>query len=291
MNKRLFFGVLLVIYVLLIIPFVNLQKNRPIEVKLGYLPHAQVLKVISGEHRSSVAGMLVMRVLFYFGSILQKFQDNVIVSPEFLNMYRTIRSIVALDPYNMDSYYFAQSVFTWDLGRVQEVNALLEQGAKYRTWDPYIPFYLGFNYSYFLKDYTKAAEYMQSAAELSGNPLYAQLAARYFYESEQAALGLAFLETMINNARDKTVRRNYELRRDALLATLAIERARDAYRERYGAMPIDLEQLLNFGLLSAAPDDPYGGSFYLDERGRVRTTSELIQHESMSDENGNAYGD
>jgi hypothetical protein len=290
MTKRSLCGALLLAYALLVIPFAELQKSRPIEVKLGYLPHAQILKVASGEHRTTVAGMIVMRVLFYFGTVLQKFQENVIVRPEFLNMYRNIQSIVALDPYNMDSYYFAQAVFTWDLGRVREVNDLLEQGMTYRTWDPYLPFYLGFNHAYFLKDYATGARYMQVAAERSGNPLYAQLAARFFYESEQSALGLAFLDAMIKSATDKAVKRSYELRRDALLATRTIELARDAFRTRFGVLPTQPKQLVDAGLLQAIPADPYGGTFYFDEEGRVRTTSKLVEPKSMATEKDDHEG-
>lgn len=287
MTMRLLCGALLSVYALLVIPFADLQKNRPVEVKLGYLPHAQILKVASGEHRATVAGMIVMRVLFYFGTVMQKLQENVIVRPEFLNMYRNIQTIVDLDPYNMDSYYFAQAMFTWDLGRVREVNALLKQGMAYRTWDPFLPFYIGFNHAYFLKDYAAAAKYMQVAAERSGNPLYTQLAARFFYESEQSALGLAFLDTMIRTAKDKTVRRNYKMRRDALLATQILEQARDAFLTRFGTLPKKPGQLVDAGLLSVIPEDPYGGTFYFDDEGRVRTTSKLVERKS---ENGDHEG-
>ena len=122
MTRRLLCGLLMAAYSLLIIPFTDLQRNRPVEVKLGYLPHAQILKVTSGEHRTTTAGLIVMRILFYYGSVLQKLQENVIVRPEFLNLFKTVQTVVDLDPYNMDSYYFAQAVFTWDVGRVREVN-------------------------------------------------------------------------------------------------------------------------------------------------------------------------
>jgi tetratricopeptide (TPR) repeat protein len=275
MKWRLVFAVLVAAYALLIQPFTQYLQSRPVEVKLGYLPHPQVLKAASGEHRSMVSALAVVRVLFYFGTIIEKLQENVIIRPEFFNMFKTLQGAVYLDPYNMDAYYFAQAVYTWELGRVDEVNHLLEQGMAHRTWDPWIPFYLGFNYAYFLKDYSKAAIYMQRAAEISGNPLYANLAARYFYESEQPDLGLAFLETMILTAKKKTVRQTYEMRRDSLLAVMEIESALEAYRNRFGIFPSDLSRLVQAGLLPNLPADPYGGTFYLDEHGKVRTTSQF----------------
>ncbi|WP_027714747.1 hypothetical protein [Desulfuromonas sp. TF] len=276
MRWRLAFAALVVAYALLISPFTQYLKNRPVEVKLGYLPHPQLLRVASGEHRPTVAGLAVVRVLFYFGTILQKLQENVVIQPEFYNMYKTLQGAVHVDPYNMDAYYFAQAAFTWEVGRVNEVNHLLEKGVAHRTWDPWLPFYLGFNYAYFLNDYSKAASYMQHAAEISGNPLFAQLAARYFYESEQSAMGLAFLETMIRTSKDKVVRQAYELRYEALTAVTVIEGALEVFRTRFGELPSELSLLVRSGLLSELPADPYGGTFYLDEQGKVRSTSQFV---------------
>ncbi len=275
MKWRLGFAALVVVYALLLSPFTGYLEKRPVEVKLGYLPHPQVLKVASGEHRTTVAEMAVLRVLFYFGSVLQKFEENVILRPEFMNMYKMLQSSLYLDPYNMDAYYFAQASFTWDLGRIKEVNHLLKIGMEKRDWDYWIPFYLGFNYAYFLKDYVQAAGYMQRAAELSGNPLFTNLAARYFYESEQTAFGLAFLETMIEGAKDPAVKSHYAMRRDALLAMSILEEAQNMYLDQFGGGVETLQQLVTSGILEDLPVDPYGGSFYLDDHGKVRTTSKL----------------
>ena len=275
MKLRLFFCGLIISYCLLIVPFTDYLAHRPVEVKLGYLPHPQILKATSGEHRPTISEMITLRVLFYFGTILQKAQDGIFIRPEFLNMYKTLQGAVHLDPYNMDAYYFAQAAFTWELGRIHEVNHLLEIGMKSRTWDYLLPYYLGFNYAYFLKDYEKAAGYMKQAAELSGNPLFTRLAARYFFESEQSSLGLAFLETMIKNAKSEAVKKTYMQRRDALQAVVLLEGAIGRYRSRFGKDPLTLDELTKAGVLESLPEDPYGGSFYIDEAGKVRTSSKF----------------
>ena len=256
MKWRLCFAGLVVAYALLLPSFTGYLVKRPVEIKLGYLPHPQVLKAASGEHRTTVAEMAVLRVLFYFGSLLQKAQENVILRPEFMNMFKTLQSSLYLDPYNMDAYYFAQASFTWDLGRIHEVNHLLKIGMEKRDWDYWIPFYLGFNYAYFLKDYEQAASYMQRAAELSGNSLFTNLAARYFYESEQTAFGLAFLETMISGAKDPAVKHHYELRRDALLAITTLEKAKAEYLDRFGVRAEALQQLIDFRVIGIFASGP-----------------------------------
>ncbi len=276
MTRRVLFGCFLLAYAFLILPFTNFLAKRPVEVKLGYLPHPQILKALVADHGLLLAEMSVVKVLFYFGTIVEKFHDNVIIRPELANMYRTLQTSTQLDPYNMDAYYFAQSAFTWEVNRVAEVNVLLERGAEYRTWDPWINFYLGFNYSYFLKDYANAAKYLQRAGELAPkNALFTKLAARYYYESDQTEAGLAYLEAMIAGAKDKAVKQTYQVRYDALLAVLTLEKAQSAFLAKTGRQPESFDELVRAGFLSQIPVDPYGGTFYLDEHERVRSTSKL----------------
>jgi len=175
----------------------------------------------------------------------------------------------------MDTYYFMQAAFTWELGRARDVNKVLAYGMKYRTWDYQLPFYIGFNSAFFLKDYNKAAVNMKRAAELSGNQLYTTLAARYFYESGQTDLGIAFLETMEKEAKDKDVRRVYELRLNALHAVKSLENSVGKFRTMFNRLPADLNELVVSKIISNIPADPYGGKFYLDPDGKIRTTSKL----------------
>lgn len=274
MTRALFLLVVCV-HCLFLGPFSHHLAKRPLEVKLGYIPHPQLLKTIVADHGLLVAEAAVVKVLFYYGTIIGKQRENVIIRPEHANMYRTLATASQLDPYNMDVYYFSQAAFTWELRRIAEVNELLERGIKYRTWDSWLPFYLGFNYVYFLKDYRKGAQYMQRAAELSKNPLFTKLTARYFYESNQTDLGLAFLDSMIAQAKDKAVRRTYEVRRDALLAVSTMEKALTEFHNRFARPAKDVGELVQTGLLDRIPTDPYGGKFYLDEQGRVRSTSKF----------------
>jgi hypothetical protein len=276
LTRRVLFTFFLLGYGFLILPFTGYLANRPMEVKLGYLPHPQLLKILSADHGLLLAETAVVKVLFYYGTIVGKFQENVIIRPEHANMYRTLQTATQLDPYNMDAYYFAQAAFTWELNRVAEVNALLEHGIKYRTWDPWMFFYLGFNNAYFLKDYGKAAGYLHRAGELAPeNALFSRLAARYYYESDQTELGLTFLETMIAEAKDRAVKQTYTVRRDALVAVLTLEKAQTAFTAKTGRQPDSLQELVQAGFLQQIPDDPYGGKFYLDGKKRVRSTSKL----------------
>lgn len=275
MKTRIFFVSLLLLHGTLMIPLSDFMKQRPVEVKLGYVPHPQILKISSADHVLAVAEVAVIKVLFYFGSLVEVFQQNVIVRPEYANMYQTLVTASHLDPYNMDLYYFVQAAFTWELGRIHEVNTLLETGMRMRDWDPWLPFYIGFNHAYFLKNYSEAARYLQIAAERSGNTLYTKLAARYFYESKQTDLGMMFLQTMIDQAKDKAVKQTYQVRLDALQAISRIESAVEEFNKTRGHYPASLSILVESGLLASLPVDPYGGTFFIDKDDRVRSTSKL----------------
>lgn len=271
--KLLLVAALVAGYCLLLPPLQRQLEQRAVAVKLGYTPAAEVLKLSVAEHRQAVAGWTVLKVLFYYGSTIQAMLDDRPVRPEYFNMFSTLQTALKLDPYNMDAYYFAQGAFTWEVGRIREVNNLLDYGMKYRTWDWYLPYFAGFNEAYFLKDYARASAYMQKAAELSGNPLFTRLATRYFYEAGRTDLGLAFLDNAIRQAKEPRLREIYQLRRQALLAVRALEAAIEKFHAGFKRLPQSLRELVTAGFVAELPADPYGGEFYLDPKGKVRTTS------------------
>lgn len=265
--------VCLVLYVVLIIPFTTYLKNKPFVEKLGYVPTVSVLKTVAADHKELVAASLVLKVLMYFGGILDKSDNQVAVPPDYISMSRLLHGAVKLDPYNMDAYYFAQGFLTWDVKQYKLANDLLDYGMKYRTWDWYLPFFAGFNSAYFMKDYAAAAKYYQRAGELSGSDLSRLLAGRYMQESGQTELAIVYLSAMEKGERNPALKKNYQLRLTAFRETRRIELARDRYRETRRVMPKTVEQLVTGGFLSPPPVDPYGGQFYLEADGKVATTS------------------
>jgi tetratricopeptide (TPR) repeat protein len=280
MILRLSLALLIGAYALLAVPFSAYMAKRPVAVKLGAFPDARVIRLFAADQAPLIAEYAITRVLFYFGSLVDLDKRNVAVRPEYFTMFKTLETAVKLDPYNMDAYYFTQAAFTWELGRARDVNLMLAHGMKYRTWDYQLPFYAGFNAAYFLKDYKTAAAYFQKAAELSGQHLFATLSARYFYEAGETGLGIAFLDTMTRGATDPKIRKVYKLRRDALKAVQVLEEAVARFRLSNGRLPSTLGDLVAAGIIARVPADPYGGRFFLDTTGRVRSTSKFVLQES-----------
>lgn len=263
----------LVLYLALITPFTTYLKNKPFVEKLGYVPSVTALKTVAADYKELVAATLVLKVLTYFGGLLDKADNQVPVSPDYMSMSRLLHGAVQLDPYNMDAYYFAQGFLTWDVKQYKLANDLLDYGMKYRTWDWYLPFFAGFNSAYFLKDYAAAARYYKRAGELSGSDLNKLLAGRYMQESGQTELAIGYLSAMLKGENNPVLKKSYQLRLTAFRETRRIEIARDRYREIRGTMPKTVEQLVTGGFLSPPPIDPYGGLFYLEADGKVATTS------------------
>jgi len=262
-------------YALVIIPFTGYLAQRPIMEKIGYIPDYRVFRFFAADHQALAGETLVMKAMFYFGSLMDKSFNTLNSPPDYLSMYQAIHTGLKLDPYNMDAYYFAQAFMVWDVGRVKEANALLDYGMKFRTWDFMLPFFAGFNSAYFLKDYAKAAEYYKKASDLSGSELSANLAGRYLWQSGRTAQAIAYLTMMEKGAGNEAVRKSFRTRLQALQEVRRIELARDRFRDERGRVPESVEELIRSGLVSPPPRDPYGGRFYLEPDGQVATTSKF----------------
>lgn len=276
MTSKLALPILICAYVVLILPFTNYLRNRPVINKVGYIPEAEVLKFTVGDHRYLVSEIAVFKVMLYFGEMYNNKANKLKLPPEYGNMAKMLSNAALLDPYNVDTYYLAQAAFVWDVkDSARDINKLLIYGMRYRVWDYYLPFFAGFNAAYFLHDYRAAADFMQKAAVLSGDPLFANLSARYFHQAGHTKLGILFIDSMEKGAKDEKIRRSFQLRKQALVAAQTIFDAVIKYREVYKSNPDSINQLISAGYLKSVPKDPYGGQFYLTDKGTVESTSKF----------------
>jgi len=267
----------LLIYGLLIGPFTQYMRNKPIEEKLGYVPSIRILKPMSADQKELVGVSLILKVMMYYGGQIGQVQKQATIteSPDLQGMSRLLHGAVQLDPYNMDAYYFAQGFLTWDARQYKIANDLLEYGMKYRTWDWQLPYFAGFNNAFFLKDYKMAAEHYKKAGELSGYDLLIKLAGRYFAESGQTEMAISYLSGMVKTAKNNSIKQAYETRLKAFIEVRKIELARDTFIRSGAGGVLTIDTLMNSGYLNSAPIDPYGGKFYLESDGKVSTTSKF----------------
>lgn len=265
----------LLVYVALLGPLSRDMAQRQTLVKLGYVPDARVVEIFSGDQKVAVAALYSLKSIVYYGEMIQQWRAGLRKTPEFANLFSVLESSVRLDPYNMDNYYFAQASFTWGVNRAEDVNRLLEYGMEYRTWDWLLPYYAGFNAAYFLNDKATAAKYMGRAANLTGNTLLTKLTARYLQGAGRTAFAIDFLDGMIERTRDQKIIQQLLVRKQALQAILEIETAIHRFEQNFKSKPKDLESLAMSGYLPKIPQDPYGGTFFLDQNGAVQTSSRM----------------
>jgi tetratricopeptide (TPR) repeat protein len=275
MNSRILLPVLISSYLFVIFPFTAYMNNRAFVEKVGYVPAPEILRLASADQKLTLAAALMMKVIIYYGGQVERAKSQVAVSVDYPGMFQAINTSVKLDPYNMDAYYFAQAVLVWDAHQVETANELLKYGMRYRVWDYYLPYFAGFNYAFFLKDYANAAIYYKRAGELLGTDLPINLAGRYMYESGRTDMAISYLKEMIRGAGNEAVKNSLQRRLNAFLAVRAIERAKELFRETFHRNPVSVEELLHKGCLKELPFDPYGGTFYIDKEGMVRSTSKF----------------
>lgn len=267
----------LVCYLALILPFTRYLREKPFAEKMGPVPQGELLRLVSADQKQLTAFSLVMKTLFYFGGMVDNAVNKLNIPPDYPAISRTIHASVKVDPYNLDAYYLAQAILAWDARQPRIANDLLDYGMRYRTWDMFLPMFAGFNSAFFLKDYAAAARYYKAASDLSGQELYLyrNLAARYMQESGQTPLALSYLSSMLKSERNPAIRKIYETKLAAFKGVRAIEVARDRFRFATGRAPQSVEELRREGYLQQIPVDPYGGTFYIDAKGQVRSTSKF----------------
>jgi tetratricopeptide (TPR) repeat protein len=254
------------------VPLTSLRDSRPPEVRLGFFLPAPVVKALSADQYQFISQLISLQCLFYFGTLVDVRRQM----PDWSSLQRALYTATQLDPYNMDAYYFAQAILPWDAGKPRQAIDLLEYGFAHRKWDWYLPFFLSFDYAFFMKDYPKAAEYLEKAAKLNQRAAwFSTLAARYYYEGGKTALALAYLKELIPTARNEAIKKQLIIRAQALEKILQLEEAITDFRSRFHRAPENLQELIGVGILHHIPEDPYGGTFYLDKQGKVRTTSKL----------------
>ena len=66
-------------YLFLLAPFSTYMASKPIVEKLGYVPTVAVVKAVSADQKELVGAFLVIKVLMYYGGLVEKQQNQVAI--------------------------------------------------------------------------------------------------------------------------------------------------------------------------------------------------------------------
>jgi hypothetical protein len=241
--------------------------------ELAELPPAAI-KLLSLDYQNLVADLIFSRTMSFYGGKVNRGEK--VDSKTWGLIYDRLVLATELDPYFADPYYFGQSALTWGAGMAREANVLLDRGRRFRTHDWFIPFFMGFNSFYFLHDDAQAATYLMEASKRPGSSsLVGLLAARLASKGGRTETAILFLGQLELETEDPVSKQDIRDRRMALEGIWVLEQAMERYHQQFGKQPKDLRALVDKGILKQIPTDPYGGTYYLNDQGKVWTTSDL----------------
>lgn len=270
------FCILLALHLFTLRSAADQRKTLPKNEDYGYVMPSPILKITALEFDGLASDFLFLQALVFEGSTFERKERPRVKEWEYRWMYNTLSASTDLDPYFFDPYYFGNANLTWEGNLIRETNTMLDKGSRYRDWDWMLPFYIGFNNFYFLQENDKASEYLMEASKRPNSPsLLPTLAARLAYKAKKTENAIIFLDEILKKTEDEATIKAYEKRLNALKGILFLERAAAAYQERFKRPPEKLDALIAKGVISEIPQDPYGGKFYIDKDGSIKTTSEL----------------
>jgi hypothetical protein len=267
--------VFVVVHVVALGKLTEEAKNIPKGEDTAYVMPASILRITALEFDGLASDFLFLKSLVFLGSTFERKEEPRVKPWEWKWLYHVLDASAGLDPYFLDPYYFGNANLTWDGGLIREANALLEKGSYYRNWDFLLPFYIGFNNFYFLDDNEKASEFLMEAARRPGaSSIYADLAVKLAYKERRTENAITFQEYILEHTEDPRLRTEYETRLIALRGVLYLEKATAAYKQRFGRYPRNLQDLIKKHIIDKLPREPYGGNYYVDSYGKVKTTSD-----------------
>lgn len=254
----------------------NAHINNPSETisSLVDLPE-RLIGMVSLEFDGVLSDYLMLKSMVFLGEKNErKERPN---EREWHLVHRALQQVTNLDDRFWDPYVLAAMTFPWEVGMIAETCALLEKAATARPEDHRPYFFLWFMKFYFEKNPREASPYIKRAAAIPGAPeYYTTLAARMDLYAGNTLTGALFLEDILAKTSSPSIRLSLEKRIDALKRIAFLEEKVGNYKQKHGALPGRLEDLVTDRIILAIPTDPYGGKFFLQPDGRVYSTSKLV---------------
>ena len=237
---------------------------------LADLPKGEYLKpMLLGYHHLG-ADLLWLRTVQVLGKKHQSAED-------FEWIYHALDVITDLDPQYVEPYRTGGLTLSEIAHRVDLGNRLLEKGLEQNPNSWWMPFNLGYNYFWHLRDPSRAAGYWARAASIPGSPRQsATLASALYAEAGSHDVALQVLATMREQATDARVKKTLEDQMGQVVIdrdVTALEDAVARYRQRHGSLPRRLTDLVANGELSGLPQEPFDGEYQLNERTGAVTSS------------------
>jgi len=231
------------------------------------LPSSDQMKVVSLGYRHFWADLVYIWSLLYY--------DYYNRDVRYAYFERSFEIITDLDPQNREAYVmsalFAFMGQRWDL-----LYRFLDKGIAAMPQDSILPYEAGTYALFSEKNLERASHYFAIAAERDpGRPLFKKFLAQALASKGETEAARVYWRALYESVKDTatpegnyyrgTALRNlWDLKVQEDLRTL--DKATEAYRERYGRYPGALGILVHEGLLPSLPLDPGGKPYAYDPR-------------------------
>jgi tetratricopeptide (TPR) repeat protein len=245
----------------------RIDADKPYDI--AFVPSPRSLRWISLGHPTLAANLLWLQAVQYTG-------DPKADARGWDRLRPLVDVVTDLDPRHGYAYQTTGNILA-SAGRLEDSNAILEKGTR-NVRDRYIlPFHRAVNAFLYLGDYADAGRWFEIAARTPGAPPHLrEYVLAMYVKGDTAEAAVSFLQKMRDEAQDEESRKalDHQIKRAILERDAArIEEAAAEWRARHGGVgAVVLESLVAEGLLPRVPPDPFGGVYYFDADGRVRST-------------------
>jgi len=236
-----------------------------------YVTSPKVLKRMSLGYDGLLADLYWTRAVQYFGSRHAERASH-------FNLLAPLLEITtALDPHLLVAYQFGANFLAPSppngAGMPDTAIQLMEFGIQNNPDDWHLYYELGFIYYLDLKDYARAADAFDRGSKVPhAHPFLKVLAAAMAQHAGDIPLARALWTTTYQTTQDKLIRANAAAHLRALEVdqdVTILEQMVAQYRERTGAWPSAMADLVKAGMLRTLPRDPTGRPYKLAVDGRV----------------------
>ena len=229
--------------------------------ELMYFPTAEAVRLFSAGNEMAAADYLWLRMIQYYAYHMRRDQNYEYLFP-------ITDRLTDLDPRFVYPYTFGALLLVHDAQDSLNSLALLDKAKRLNPdrWE--FPYMKGFILYTFLRRDEEAAAEFTAASELPGAWVGAKRFAGWIYRKMgRREVAKAMWQEIFDTAKDPLDRSVAEYYLKAIALEEELERLNSLarrYRSSRGEWPSGLRDLISAGLLSRAPEEPFGKKYYWD---------------------------
>lgn len=163
-----------------------------------------------------------------------------------------------LHPHFVDTYFLCQATLPYINNEyTKQTNSILGLGMTALPDNFVLPFFVGFNHFYHLKDLSNAARFLKIASEKPNGPTWlGHLASVLAAEGGDIYGGLIWLKAMLAGEEDEKMRERYQHSIVMFERAVIVQQAINTYKNQHGQYPTALDALVP-EVMAALPEfDP-----------------------------------